>query len=74
MGYGDINSSSDLERGCAIVGMIAGATVFGYIIGNVTVIMENFDVQTALERSKMSQINEWLNDRKVSSVLSEART
>lgn len=65
MGYGDITSASDLERGFAIVGMIIGATVFGYIIGNVAVIMENFNVTDAIENGKMNQIKEWLYDRKV---------
>lgn len=65
MGYGDITSASDLERGFAIVGMIIGATVFGYIIGNVAVIMENFNVVDAIENGKMNQIKEWLYDRKV---------
>lgn len=66
VGYGDITSANDLERGFAIVGMIVGATVFGYIIGNVAVIMENFDVVNAIESSKMNQIKDWLYDRKVS--------
>lgn len=65
MGYGDITSASDLERGFAIVGMIIGATVFGYIIGNVAVIMENFNVVDAIENGKMNQIKDWLYDRKV---------
>lgn len=45
--------------------MIIGAAVFGYIIGNVAVIMENFDVVDAIETSKMNQIKDWLYDRKV---------
>lgn len=65
MGYGDITSASDLERCFSIVGMIIGATVFGYIIGNVAAIMENFNVTDAIENDKMNQIKEWLYDRKV---------
>lgn len=65
MGYGDITSANDLERSAAIVGMIIGATVFGYIIGNVAVIMENFDIEDAIETAKMNQIKDWLYDRKV---------
>lgn len=68
MGYGDITSANDLERGFAIVGMIIGATVFGYIIGNVAVIMENFNVVDAIENGKMNQIKDWLYDRKVSQI------
>lgn len=65
MGYGDITSVTDLERIFAIIGMIIGATVFGYIIGNVAVIMENFDAIDSIERGKMNQIQDWLYDRKV---------
>lgn len=66
IGYGDVTGANDLERGFAIVGMIIGAAVFGYIIGNVAVIMENFDVADAIATSKMDQITDWLRERKVS--------
>ncbi|CAM9744013.1 unnamed protein product, partial [Choristocarpus tenellus] len=69
VGYGDINTSNDLERGFAIVGMIVGASVFGYIIGNVTVIMEHFNVEDAIEKEKMDHIKEWLHDRKFPTAL-----
>lgn len=72
MGYGDITSASDLERTFAIVGMIIGATVFGYIIGNVAVIMENFNVVDAIESGKMNQVKDWLYDRKVCRLLHTA--
>lgn len=71
VGYGDITSANDLERCFAILGMIIGATVFGYIIGNVAVIMENFDVVDAIESGKMNQIKDWLFDRKVRHTLLE---
>jgi len=35
VGYGDITPSNDLERAYAVVVMIFGATVFGYIIGSI---------------------------------------
>eukprot|EP00913_Durusdinium_trenchii_P012577 g11811.t1 len=34
-GYGDIHPRSDRERVYAIVAMIFGATMFGYIIGSI---------------------------------------
>lgn len=68
VGYGDITSSNNIERCFAIVGMIIGATVFGYIIGNVAVIVENFNVVDAIETAKMNEIKEWLYDRKVDEV------
>ncbi|CAM9958680.1 unnamed protein product, partial [Ectocarpus fasciculatus] len=71
VGYGDITSASDLERCFSIVGMIIGATVFGYIIGNVAAIMENFNVTDAIENGKMNQIKEWLYDRKFPPALAD---
>lgn len=35
VGYGDITPTNDLERAFAVVVMIFGATVFGYIIGSI---------------------------------------
>jgi hypothetical protein len=64
VGYGDIIPTNDRERGFAILGMIVGASVFGYIIGNMTVIMENFDVEGAIEKERMDQLHDWLRDRK----------
>ncbi|CBN79924.1 conserved unknown protein [Ectocarpus siliculosus] len=71
VGYGDITSASDLERCFSIVGMIIGATVFGYIIGNVAAIMESFNVTDAIENGKMNQIKEWLYDRKFPPALAD---
>eukprot|EP00621_Florenciella_sp_RCC1693_P015298 CAMPEP_0182550602 /NCGR_PEP_ID=MMETSP1323-20130603/41989_1 /TAXON_ID=236787 /ORGANISM="Florenciella parvula, Strain RCC1693" /LENGTH=60 /DNA_ID=CAMNT_0024762147 /DNA_START=21 /DNA_END=200 /DNA_ORIENTATION=- len=56
VGYGDINTANDTERIYAIFGMLVGATVFGYVIGNVTVMMENIDMQSAFYREKMDRV------------------
>eukprot|EP00620_Florenciella_sp_RCC1587_P019717 CAMPEP_0182569816 /NCGR_PEP_ID=MMETSP1324-20130603/10330_1 /TAXON_ID=236786 /ORGANISM="Florenciella sp., Strain RCC1587" /LENGTH=848 /DNA_ID=CAMNT_0024784137 /DNA_START=99 /DNA_END=2642 /DNA_ORIENTATION=- len=64
VGYGDINTANDTERIYAIFGMLVGATVFGYVIGNVTVMMENIDMQSAFYREKMDRVKEYLRDRR----------
>ena len=64
VGYGDINTANDFERGYAIFAMLVGATVFGYVIGNVTVMMENIDMQSAFYRERMDRIKEYLRDRR----------
>ena len=56
VGYGDVVVTTTLERGFCIVGMLIGATVFGYIVGNVSVMMENFDLQSALRTEKMDRV------------------
>jgi len=63
VGYGDVKAISNAERGLSIFAMLLGASVFGYVIGNVTVMMENFDLQSALYREKMDRVKEYLHDR-----------
>lgn len=56
VGYGDIIVTTTLERAFCILGMLIGATVFGYIVGNVSVMMESFDLQSALRTQKMDRV------------------
>jgi len=64
VGYGDINPANNSERIFAVVTMLIGASVFGYIIGNVSVMMENIDLHTALYREKMDRVKEYVRDRR----------
>lgn len=56
VGYGDIVVTTTLERCFCVFGMLIGATVFGYIVGNVSVMMESFDMQSALRTQKMDRV------------------
>ena len=56
VGYGDIVVTTTLETGFCIVGMLIGATVFGYIVGNVSVMMENLDMKSAVRTQKMDRV------------------
>lgn len=56
VGYGDIVVTTTLERCFCVFGMLIGATVFGYIVGNVSVMMESFDLQSALRTQKMDRV------------------
>ena len=47
VGFGDIVGTSRTEYIVVIFGMLVGASVFGYVIGNVTAMMESFDPQGA---------------------------
>ncbi|CAN0559474.1 unnamed protein product, partial [Ectocarpus sp. 12 AP-2014] len=44
--------------------MLIGATVFGYIVGNVSVMMESFDLQSALRTEKMDRVKEYIVSRR----------
>jgi len=68
VGYGDINPANNGERIMAILTMLLGASVFGYVIGNVTVMMENMDMQATLYREKMDRVKEYLRDRQFPAV------
>lgn len=56
VGYGDIVVTTTLERCFCVFGMLIGATVFGYIVGNVSVMMESFDMQSALRTQKIDRV------------------
>lgn len=70
VGYGDINASNDTERLLAILSMLVGASVFGYVVGNVTVLVENIDPQQALRKEKMESVKEFIRDRRLPPYLS----
>jgi hypothetical protein len=57
VGFGDINCSNSTERAFALWGIILGASTFGYILGNVTAIMESFNVEV----SRTDTLN-WLSE------------
>ncbi|CAM9187432.1 unnamed protein product [Discosporangium mesarthrocarpum] len=63
VGYGDIVVTTTLERAFCVLGMLVGATVFGYIVGNVSVMMESFDVNSALHTEKMDRVKEYVQSQ-----------
>ena len=48
VGFGDIVGTTSTEYMVVLFGMLVGASVFGYVIGNVTAIMETFDPHGAM--------------------------
>ena len=60
VGYGDINTTNNIERGVALLSMLVGASLFGYVVGNVTVLMENLNPGAALRREKMDLVKEFV--------------
>ena len=51
------------ERLLAILAMVIGATVFGYIIGNATSLVANADAASAQLTSRMETLNQYMADR-----------
>lgn len=63
VGYGDIVVASNDEKTFAIVVMIIGGICFGYIIGNVSAMLENLDMVATLHDQKLDAVKEYLYDR-----------
>eukprot|EP00937_MAST-01D_sp_MAST-1D-sp2_P005789 g5789.t1 len=65
VGYGDVSAASNAERAYSIVTQVVGAAMFGFIIGDISSIMETMDMRTALRRDKMAEVKAYLTDRKL---------
>jgi CRP-like cAMP-binding protein len=65
VGYGDIVAKTDMERLWAIVTMLVGATVFGYIVGSMSTLVEQLDTVKARYKEKMAHVNNYLRERQL---------
>ncbi|KAJ1452074.1 hypothetical protein M885DRAFT_406028, partial [Pelagophyceae sp. CCMP2097] len=62
VGYGDVPVVSNSEKTFAIFAMIVGGACFGYIIGNVTRMLENFDQGATLYRERIEVVKDYLGE------------
>jgi len=66
VGYGDIHALNDYERMLSICIMLLGATMFGYVIGNVSALTRDpHDGQVRLTKH-LQEAQEYLEDKQVS--------
>lgn len=63
VGFGDLVATNQQEYLVGLLGMLIGASVFGYVIGNVTAMMESFDPAAAVYNDKMGLIKAFVKDR-----------
>merc|ERR1712232_122743 len=61
VGYGDITPTSDSERGYAMLAMVVGGAFYGYIVGCVTSVISDMDVNTRAYFERMDLITSWLD-------------
>lgn len=61
VGYGDILPTSDIERGYAMLAMIVGGAFYGYIVGCVTSIVSDMDLNSRAFYDRMDLIQSWLD-------------
>lgn len=59
VGYGDINAGTDTERVFAICALLVGASVFGFVVGSVSLMLEQLDAQRAAYREKLDSLKDF---------------
>ena len=62
-GYGDIVPSTNNERIVNIVIMVIGATVFGYIVANISKLLEDFNKNNNRWSIRIGSLNEYLESK-----------
>jgi hypothetical protein len=60
VGYGDLIPSSDKERMYAMVAMIVGGAFYGYIIGSMTSVITDMDIDARAFNERMEMLDAWL--------------
>jgi hypothetical protein len=63
VGYGDILPVTTSERMFAIFGMILGATVFGFVVGNVASLVNDVDVSVSRYNDRMDELKNYMRER-----------
>eukprot|EP00747_Dinoflagellata_sp_TGD_P117407 gnl/TRDRNA2_/TRDRNA2_172599_c2_seq1.p1 gnl/TRDRNA2_/TRDRNA2_172599_c2~~gnl/TRDRNA2_/TRDRNA2_172599_c2_seq1.p1 ORF type:complete len:688 (-),score=101.04 gnl/TRDRNA2_/TRDRNA2_172599_c2_seq1:330-2222(-) len=61
VGYGDIIPHSDAERFYAIIAMVFGASMFGYIVGCITSVVSESDDNLRTYYERMDAVHSWLD-------------
>ena len=60
VGYGDFVARTGVERLYSVVAQLIGASAFGFIIGNISSILETMDSQAASFKRKMDTLKDYL--------------
>ena len=46
-----------------MIAMLIGTSIFGYFVGNITVIFEAFDIQASITKDKLERVRDYAGDR-----------
>ncbi|CAK9035264.1 Potassium voltage-gated channel subfamily H member 6 (Ether-a-go-go-related gene potassium channel) (ERG) (Eag-related protein) (Ether-a-go-go-related protein) (Voltage-gated potassium channel subunit Kv11.2) [Durusdinium trenchii] len=60
VGYGDITPQNDDEKMFTMFSMIVGGAFYGYVVGNISVILASRDVNRQAHKQRLHLINAWL--------------
>ena len=63
VGYGDIVPINNQERVLAIFIMVVGATVFGYVVANISTVVGNFNQLETKAADRLSEMVEFMKER-----------
>lgn len=61
VGYGDIIPRSDEERIFTMAAMIIGGAFYGYVVGNISVILASNDVNWRAHKERLEIIDAWIS-------------
>jgi CRP-like cAMP-binding protein len=62
-GYGDIIPTNDAERAYVLFALMIGALVFGFMISNLSSVINSLDRQAALNEERLDSVKQYLNWR-----------
>jgi len=69
VGYGDITPQNDDEKMFTMFSMIVGGAFYGYVVGNISVILASRDVNRQAHKQRLHLIHAWLHHHKFPSPL-----
>eukprot|EP00438_Fugacium_kawagutii_P028278 Skav229514 [mRNA] locus=scaffold842:138804:148943:- [translate_table: standard] len=64
VGYGDITPQNDDEKMFTMFSMIIGGAFYGYVVGNISVILASRDVNRQAHKQRLHLIHAWLHHHK----------
>ncbi len=65
VGYGDVTPQRRSEIIFSIIAMVLGATIFGFIVGNVSAMVGKMDVGAARLREQMTMIKDYMREQEL---------
>ena len=60
VGYGDISAHTDIERGMAVISLIAGSVIYAVLVGIVNNLVDSSDVKETEYQQRLAAINSFM--------------
>merc|ERR1719424_325436 len=65
IGYGDVSPLTYVEAIITVIVEVAGASIFGYMIGNIASVIADFDKFSSVQKERMEEIKSYLTFKSV---------